>query len=84
MHNMESLAYRRDVASANFLIKLINNKIDSPSLLSQVDFLVPRAGARYSNTFCIARAKTNALAKAPLTHMARNANKLCEDPFICH
>lgn len=29
IHNMDSLVYRRDIPNANFLVKLVKNKIDS-------------------------------------------------------
>lgn len=81
LHNMQSLTYRREIASSKFLIKLMNYRIDSPCFLSQVSLTVPRSGMRFTNLFYIPKSRTNYLVKSPLVHMTRNANKYCDDPF---
>lgn len=82
-HNFCSLETRRTGASGLFLVKLVRGVVDAPSLLSNVNFIVPQYGTRSSDTFVTSRARTNVLYKAPLAHMARNANVLYDDPFFC-
>lgn len=73
------LASRREQHSVTFLYKLINNKIDCPHLLSQISFNVPRIASRSTDTFFIPTARTNALVRAPITRMCRNANDFFPD-----
>lgn len=80
-HELESLSHRRDIASGKLLFKLVNNEIDSPSLLGQVRFTVPHYNSRSVDTFWMSQARTNLLLKAPLNHMSRNANCMYSDPF---
>lgn len=81
-HGFDSLAQRRNVASGRFVIKLVNDQIDSPSLLSQVSFVIPQYNYRSPDTFYLPTARTNILLKAPLYHMCKNANNTYVDPFL--
>ncbi|KAJ3656334.1 hypothetical protein Zmor_015418 [Zophobas morio] len=80
-HKMSSLMVRRDLHAANFLCKLIHNKIDCPYLLSQIRFNVPRPASRYVNTFHISTARTNILRRSPITTMCRCADRYVADIF---
>src|SRR5699024_10322531 len=66
-HGISSLARRRELFSAKFGWKLIDGKIDCPTLLGGLNFHVPRFNARYNSTFLLPRARTNHLRRAPLT-----------------
>lgn len=80
-HNMQSLTARRDFHAARFVWKLVNNKIDSPLLLSQLNFSIPRASSRYVVTFALPTPRTNALLHSPIYNMSRIANNLYGDIF---
>ena len=72
-----SLEKRMFVFSVIFLYNLLNNKVDSPSLLSQLNFLVPRTSSRSTKTFYCTQAHTNILVKSPLVRICENFNKIC-------
>lgn len=80
-HNFVSLSSRRESSSANYMIKLINNQVDAPELLSLVNIIIPRYSTRSTETFSIPKARTNVMSKSPIVHMSRNANKIFSDPF---
>lgn len=81
LNGFVSLSERRESHSANFLCKLITNKIDSPELVSCIKLCVPVYRTRSTNIFYVPTARTNVLLKAPFIHMAKNGNRLLEDPF---
>lgn len=80
-HQMTSLTARRDMQSAKFLLKIVKNEVDAPSLLSKLNFLVPRAAARQRDTFYQDMSRTNTLKRAPVQVMVKNAEHLFEDIF---
>ena len=57
--NLLSLEHRRITASLIFLFKLLHNLIDSPALLSQVLFHIPRLNSRQDLTFHCATPRNN-------------------------
>lgn len=71
-----SLHDRRKTQSLIFLNKLINNKIDCPQLLEQLNFYIPRVEARLCSTFYLATPRTNLLKFSPLFFMCENCNNL--------
>lgn len=81
-HGMLALSERRKLHSAKFLYKLVNGFVDCADLLSMVKFHVPRISSREETTFTFETPRTNIMVKAPLTHMARNANQRYKDVFI--
>lgn len=80
--NVVSLFQRRKKCSGLFMVKLIDGSIDSPQLLSQVQFNIPRISSRNSNTFFVPTAKTNILLRSPIIHMCTNANIMFNDIFV--
>ena len=80
-HNFPSLEHRREFHSAIFLQKLIKNKIDSPFLLSKINFYVPRTASRYSSAFYQDVPRTNVLRRAPVNIMCKNADIHLTDIF---
>ncbi|KAJ3661763.1 hypothetical protein Zmor_006148 [Zophobas morio] len=84
-HNMTSLSARRDVNCANFLVKLISNKVDCSYILSTIGFNVPRLSSRHVNTFYIPPSRTNVFHHSPSRTMCNCFNKLIvEDIFMSH
>ena len=71
-----SLQNRRKMQSLIFLNKLINNKIDSPQLLEQLNFHIPRVKARRCCTFYLTAPRSNILKFSPLFFMCENCNNL--------
>lgn len=71
-----SLELRRIKTTLIFLYKLLHNLIDSPALLSQIYFHVPRLNLRNSVTFYCRNARTNVLIKSPVHISCYNFNKI--------
>lgn len=80
-HGIQSLSCRRERYSARFLLDLLTNRIDSPSLLSQIYFNVPARMTRNHTLINTPRARTNILIKSPIGHMSVNLNKFFPDVF---
>ena len=80
-----SLQNRRKTQSLIFLNKLINNKIDCPQLLEQLNFHIPRVEARRCCTFYLTAPRSNMLKFSPLFFMCENCNNLQDrlDIFNC-
>lgn len=74
-HGFHSLLDRRDRYSAKFLLDVLANVVDSPSLLAYIDFCVPVQSTRSSEVLRAPRARTNILIKSPVFHMVNNFNK---------
>jgi hypothetical protein len=70
-----SLVDRRMTANLMFLSKLINDSIDAPSLLSQVNFRVPPRSSRSCFPFLIPFHYTNYGKNNPIDRMMRLANE---------
>ncbi|KAJ3640833.1 hypothetical protein Zmor_027371 [Zophobas morio] len=81
-HGLMSLSSRRDGQCANFIVKLINNRIDCASLLSKVEFNVPQFSSRHVVTFYVPSPRTNVLCRSPISVMCKCANKLVSDVFL--
>lgn len=82
MHGLDSLASRREAHGARFVWKLVNGYIDSPFLLSCLDFFTPRLSCRSSPTFLLPFSRTNLLQASPLVIMCRAANLHYDDIFL--
>ncbi|XP_008190178.1 uncharacterized protein LOC103312002 [Acyrthosiphon pisum] len=70
-----SLADRRVNANIEFLNKLVDGRIDAPSLLSIVNFKVPSRTTRYHAPFVVPAHTTNYGRNNPLDRMMRLANE---------
>ena len=71
---LSTLVDRRQAASLNFLRQLIDGKIDSPELLSFINFKVPSTNIRHTFPFLIPKFNTNYLDNQPIVRMMRMAN----------
>lgn len=74
--NIKSLASRRDRNDLIILYKIINNYIDSPELLSRINFKVPTRSSRQQNLFKVPYHKSNYCYYSPLSRLQRLANSL--------
>ncbi|KAL4126020.1 hypothetical protein QTP88_010252 [Uroleucon formosanum] len=74
---LPTLAERRRTLNLKFIRGLITNHIDSPCLLSKINFKVPSHISRSHVTFLIPTANTNYLQNEPLRRIMSLAN---EDP----
>jgi hypothetical protein len=71
---LNSLADRRVNANLSFLYKLLNNSIDAPDLLSEVNFRVPNLHSRSPAPFYVPFHHTNYGRNQPIHRMMRLAN----------
>ena len=76
--DFESLKFRRFLASLACLFKLVHGIIDSPNMLSLINFNVPQFNNRQSMVFYNTRPRTNLLLKSPIYKMCTNFNLICE------
>jgi hypothetical protein len=76
--NLSSLADRRHAANLLFLQNLLNGKIDSSSLLIQLNFKAPSRLMRHSVPFHIPTTQTNYSVNQPFRCM----QKAYSDPFF--
>ncbi|XP_022178173.1 uncharacterized protein LOC111039148 [Myzus persicae] len=84
--DLPTLAERRRTLNIKFIRGLITNHIDSPCLLSQVNFKVPLHVSRSHVTFHIPNANTNYLQNEPLRRIMSLANEypsFYDNLFLC-
>lgn len=81
-HDVQPLQFRREVHGARFVWKLIHGVVDSPCLLSSINFLVPRLSSRSSPTFALPFPRTNLLQSSPLSRMCRAVDIYYDDVFF--
>lgn len=74
-----SLAERRNISELCTIFKLINHQIDSPLLLSYLNFNVPARELRSQELFNIPFRKTNLGRNTPLIRMQMTCNRYCND-----
>ncbi|XP_044761984.1 uncharacterized protein LOC123319186 [Coccinella septempunctata] len=74
-----SLEDRRTYYACIFVYKLVNYLVDSPGLLSQLNFHVPRVNSRFGQCFYLATPRTNALRRSPLFSMCNRFNLCCRN-----
>jgi hypothetical protein len=79
MANLRSLNMRRNDSFLIFIYKIIHGSINSPFLLSQIYFNVPRANLRSGRFFNIPRAVTNILHRSPLYTACTLFNSNCSE-----
>lgn len=75
-HNFTPLRTRRILISITFLFKLLHNLIDSPFLLSKVNFLVPRPSSRRQLAFYCNLARTNVMLRSPIYNICSIFNEI--------
>lgn len=83
---LNSLSARRDFAGVVFLYKLLNNELDSLTLLSNINVHVPVVNTRTNNTFYLARPSSNALLFSPIFRICSIYMKFQKvvDIFCCN
>ena len=74
--DMLPLETRRMLSGLTFLYKLCNQKIDSPDLMSLLNFREQRESTRRIQLFNCPRAKTNLMLKSPVYVMLSRFNKI--------
>jgi hypothetical protein len=79
MANLRSLNMRRNDSFLIFLYKIVHGIINSPFLLSQIYFNVPRANLRSGRFFYVPRAVTNILHRSPLYTACTLFNSNCSE-----
>lgn len=75
--NLKTLVDRRNDLGTKFLKNLLDGNVDSPSILSLINFKVPQRQSRHHAPFFIPLCSTNYQSNEPLTRLLKNAN---EDP----
>lgn len=75
-YDVQSLEVRRCCHNIKFLHKLLNNLIDSPYLLQQLKFVVPRLESRNNVTFYMPFPRTNIALRSPLYSMCKLYNSI--------
>lgn len=73
-----SLDFRRIQCSLIFLYKIIHNLIDSPFLLNQLNFIVPRLHSRKHKDFYCKQSYSNMNKKSPIHIMCNNVNNISD------
>jgi hypothetical protein len=79
MANLRSLNMRRNDSFLIFLYKIIHGIINSPFLLFQIYFNVPRANLRSGRFFYVPRAVINILHRSPLYTACTLFNSNCSE-----
>lgn len=77
--NILSLEIRRQQQLLKFVYNLVHSKIDSPQLLAQLQFFVPRSAARHVPTFYTPYARLNSSLNSPIISMCRAFNTVSPD-----
>ena len=73
---IEPLFVRRKISNISFLYKIIHGQVDNPEFLEQVQFNIPRFGARQSPIFKFDIPHTNQHMNSPLISMSRQYNEV--------
>ena len=79
------LSTRRTFARIIFLYKLVNNQLDAPSLLCNLNFHVPAVNTRNHNLFYLPASRSNILLFSPLVRICTDFLKFQNtiDIFYC-
>ena len=75
-HNLQTLDNRRKVSSISFLYKLMNNMINSPDLLNQINIYAPVYRTRNPISLYIDKRRTNYYNNSPVINMCRLYNQI--------
>lgn len=78
-HNLLSLEKRRTQFDVMFLFKIIHCHVDSPSLLGNISFKVPRRNARHQKLFSVPFSRTKYYANSYLNRCLNYCNKDLSD-----
>ncbi|KAG7296239.1 hypothetical protein JYU34_021353 [Plutella xylostella] len=83
-YNLVSLQNRRKLIDASFFFKILNNQVDSPTLLENITFRVPRAHTRFKDTFHASLCNTNYAKNSFFRRCARLMDREFADVDIFH
>lgn len=75
---IQNLKERRDIAMISFINDVVSQRIDSPEILSKLNFYIPSRQLRNRNLFLPNQQRTNYAKYSPLNQMMRLYNLHCE------
>lgn len=75
-HNIQTLERRRKVSAIIFMYKILNNMINAPDLLSQINFYAPAYRTRSPLSFYIDNTRTNYYSNSPIIVMCKLCNQI--------
>lgn len=75
-HKLMSLKDRRNLMDAMFLYNILNNNLDSPTLLASINFSVPTRRTRHTPLFSLPHLSTNYAMNAPVNRICAKFNKI--------
>uniref|UniRef100_A0A1Y1KXC2 Reverse transcriptase domain-containing protein n=1 Tax=Photinus pyralis TaxID=7054 RepID=A0A1Y1KXC2_PHOPY len=78
LFHVSSLEDRRIKSSITFLFNIVHDKLDTPDLLSKINFLVPSYHYRLSLPFHLSPPRTNVLYMSPILSSCKTYNNLCK------
>jgi hypothetical protein len=76
-HHFLPLDLRRKVSDLVYLTKILSGSVDSPELIMNIDFRIPRASSRHYRPLAIPQTKTNYRQNSYFVRAARSMNELC-------
>lgn len=76
--NIQTLKERRDYFMASFVNDIVSQRIDSPSILSKLNFYVPTRQLRNRTLFAVEYYRTNYAKFGPINQMMMVYNQHCE------
>ncbi|XP_058449787.1 probable RNA-directed DNA polymerase from transposon X-element isoform X1 [Malaya genurostris] len=76
--SIQTLKERRDLAMLYFISDIISQRIQSPSLLSQLNFYTPSPQLRTRKLFLERNTRTNYAKYSPINRRMRHYNQYCE------
>ncbi len=79
---LPSVSKRYKLNSLIFLYKLLKGQVDDSSLVSQMNFAVPRLGSRSTYVFTPNYSRTNLGYNSPFNNMCRLYNCYCREVDI--
>lgn len=84
-HNLMTLEERRSMMDMCFLYDLLRGNLDSPELLSALNFSTPRRRSRHTSLLNVPMHFTNYTANSIIVRISRDYNKTFSDidPFEC-
>lgn len=83
LFKMPSLHTRRIISAIIFIHNLVHNHIKCSTLLSQLNFYIPRLAARHVQTFSLPIPRTNVLCRSPLFSMLSEVNNYSDIDIFC-
>lgn len=76
--DMITLETHRKINDIKFLLKAVNNKIDSSDIVNQIKYITPTHSTRQHNIFFTMQSNTNYYLNSPLHRICTSYNKLSQ------